>query len=219
MAAGVQSQFSRLPKKQLVFIAERLVDEDFPIGNPYDDNFENTYNILKESSAYFSIKPTQEDVEFFSKFLQINENLIADLFANNREQMKNRELIEQLEIPVAKSYNLNFETNGTCTYTEYKYQEFDSYDKDWVADSAEQQKQDGNWDMWDSSDSQPTEYENYEENDYNYGDVSEIDETEIKTESILDRLVIENTSDVIKCLDKKTLIKLKSIIESRLRLI
>ncbi len=217
--AAEQSQFSRLPKKQLLFISEKLIDEDFPIGNPYDDNFENTYNILKEASVYFSIESTQEDVEFFSKFLEINENLIADLFANNREQMKNRELIEQLEIPVAKSYNLHFEIDGSCTYTEYKYQEFDSYDKDWVTDSAEQQKQDGNWDMWDSNDEQPTEYENYEQNDYEYGDVSEIDETEIKTESILDRLVIENTSDVIKCLDKKTLIKLKSIIESRLRII
>jgi hypothetical protein len=217
--AAEQSQFSRLPKKQLLFISEKLIDEDFPIGNPYDDNFENTYNILKEASVYFSIESTQEDVEFFSKFLEINENLIADLFANNREQMKNRELIEQLEIPVAKSYNLHFEMDGSCTYTEYKYQEFDSYDKDWVTDSAEQQKQDGNWDMWDSNDEQPTEYENYEQNDYEYGDVSEIDETEIKTESILDRLVIENTSDVVKSLDKKTLIKLKSIIESRLRLI
>jgi len=217
--ASEQSQFSRLPKKQLLFISEKLIDEDFPIGNPYDDNFENTYNILKQASAYFSIESTQEDVEFFSKFLEINENLIADLFANNREQMKNRELIEQLEIPVAKSYNLHFEMDGSCTYTEYKYQKFDSYDKDWVTDSAEQQKQDGNWDMWDSNDEQPTEYGNYEQNDYEYGDVSEIDETEIKTESILDRLVIENTSDVVKSLDKKTLIKLKSIIESRLRLI
>ena len=217
--ASEQSQFSRLPKKQLLFISEKLIDEDFPIGNPYDDNFENTYNILKEASVYFSIESTQEDVEFFSKFLEINENLIADLFANNREQMKNRELIEQLEIPVAKSYNLHFEMDGSCTYTEYKYQEFDSYDKDWVTDSAEQQKQDGNWDMWDSNDEQPTEYGNYEQNDYEYGDVSEIDETEIKTESILDRLVIENTSEVIGSLDKKTLIKLKSIIESRLRLI
>lgn len=217
--ASEQSQFSRLPKKQLLFISEKLIDEDFPIGNPYDDNFENTYNILKEASVYFSIESTQEDVEFFSKFLEINENLIADLFANNREQMKNRELIEQLEIPVAKSYNLHFEMDGSCTYTEYKYQKFDSYDKDWVTDSAEQQKQDGNWDMWDSNDEQPTEYGNYEQNDYEYGDVSEIDETEIKTESILDRLVIENTSDVVKSLDKKTLIKLKSIIESRLRLI
>ena len=36
-----QSQFSRLPKKQLVFIAERLVDEDFPIGNPYETDFDD----------------------------------------------------------------------------------------------------------------------------------------------------------------------------------
>jgi hypothetical protein len=88
-----------------------------------------------------------------------------------------------------------------------------------VRDSASQQRQDGNWDMWDSNDVQPTEYENYEENDYEFGDVSEVDETKIETESILDRLVIENTSDVIKSLDKKTLMKLKSIIESRLRFI
>ena len=214
-----QSQFSRLPKKQLVFIAERLVDEDFPIGNPYDYNFDVVYETLKEVSRYFNIEPTQEDVEFFAKLLEINGELIGDLFANNKELMKNRELFEQLVIPVAKSYNLNFETNGTCTYTEYKSQEFDCYDKDWVRDSAEQQRQDGNWNMWDSKDIHPTEYENYEVNDYEFGDVSEVDETEIETESILDRLVIENTSDVVKCLDKKTLIKLKSIIESRLRVI
>ena len=213
------SQFSRLPKKGLLFISEKLINEDFPIGNPYNYNFDEAFNVLKNASKYFSIIPTQEDVEFFSKFLEINENLIADLFANNQEQMKNKGLIEQLEIPLAKSYNLHFETNGTCTYTEYKSQEFDCYDKDWVSDSAEQQRQDGNWDMWDSKDISPTEYENYEENDYVFGDVSEVDETEIETESILDRLVIENTSDVIKCLDKKTLIKLKSMIESRLRLI
>jgi hypothetical protein len=213
-----QSQFSRLPKKQLVFISEKLVDQEFPIGNPYD-GFESAYITLQEVSRYFSIEAVQEDVEFFAKFLELNENIIADLFANNRKQMNNRELIEQLEIPVAKSYNLHFETNGTCTYVEYKSQEFDCYDKDWVGDSASQQRDDGNWDMWDSKDVHPTEYENYEESDYVFGDVSEIDETEIKTESILDRLVIENTSDVIKCLDKKTLIKLKSIIESRLRII
>jgi hypothetical protein len=217
--AATQSQFSRLPKKQLAFIAEKLVDEDFPIGNPYISDFDSAYGTLQEVSKYFSVESTHEDVEFFSKFLEINEDIIADLFANNKEQMNNRQLIEQLEIPVAKSYDLHFETNGTCTYTEYKSQEFDCYDKDWVKDSASQQRDDGNWNMWDSKDIHPTEYENYEENDYEFGDVSEIDETEIKTESILDRLVIENTSDVIKCLDKKTLIKLKSIIESRLRII
>ena len=95
--AAEQSQFSKLSKKQLVFICEKLVDEDFPIGNPYTDDFDNAYDILQEVSKYFGVESTHEDVEFFAKFLQINDDLIADLFANNREQMNNRELIEQLK--------------------------------------------------------------------------------------------------------------------------
>jgi len=214
-----QSQFSRLPKKQLVFITEKLVDEDFPIGNPYTDDFDSAYATLQEVSKYFSIEPTHEDVEFFAKLLEINDEIIADLFANNKEQMKNRELIEQLVIPVAKSYNMDYSSWGTCSYTNYMVQEFDCYDRDWVTDSASQQNSDGNWNMWEGQETSPTEYENFEDSDYSFGDVYEIDETKIKTESILDRLVIENTSDVVKSLDKQTLIKLKSIIESRLRLL
>jgi hypothetical protein len=217
--AAEQSQFSRLPKKQLVFIAEKLVDEDFPIGNPYTDDFDSAYATLQEVSNYFSVESTHEDVEFFAKLLEINDEIIADLFANNKEQMKNRELIEQLVIPVAKSYNMDYSSWGTCSYTNYMVQEFDSYDEDWVTDSATQQNNDGNWNMWEGQETNPTEYENFEESDYSFGDVYEIDETKIKTESILDRLVIENTSDVVKSLDKQTLIKLKSIIESRLRLL
>ena len=212
-----QSQFSKLSKKQLVFIAEKLVDEDFPIGNPYQDDFENALSILEDVSKYFGLSATQEDVEFFAKLLEINDDLIADLFANNKEQMKNRELFEQLIIPVAKSYNMDYSSWGTCSYTNYMVQEFDSYDRDWVTDSAIQQNNDGSWNMWEGQETNPTEYENFEENNYSFGDVYEIDET--KTESILDRLVIENTSGVVNSLDKKTLLKLKSIIESRLRLL
>jgi hypothetical protein len=216
-----QSQFSKLPKKQLVFIAEKLVDEEFPIGNPYDSDFDGAYDILKQVANYFSLEATQEDVEFFSKFLEINENLIADLFANNREQMRNTSLIEQLVIPVAKTYDLHYTTWGSCTYTEYKAQYFDSYDKDWVRDSAEQQRNDGNWDMWDGRNVRDTDYENFEESDSTYNHVFNVDDKQetIYSESILDKLVIENTKDVVNSLDKNTLIKLKSIIESRLRLL
>jgi hypothetical protein len=210
-----QSQFSRLQKKQLVFIAEKLVDEDFPIGNPYGDNFDDAYQILKTISKYFSIEAVQEDIEFFAKFLEINDEIISDLFANNKEQMKNKELIEQLEIPVAKNYNLNYEADGSCTYIEYFSQEFDSYDEDWVRDSAEQQRQDGNWDMWDGRERRPTDYENFEMNDFNYGDVYEIDENPIR-ESLLSKLVLENTSNVINSLDRTTLIKLRNLINQKL---
>jgi hypothetical protein len=217
--AAEQSQFSRLPKKQLAFISEKLVDEEFPIGNPYDD-FDSAFDTLQEVSRYFSVEATQEDVEFFSKFLEINEELIAELFANNKEKMKDRGLIEQLEIPVAKSYKLNYSQWGTCSYTNYMSQEFDSYDKDWVKDSATQQSNDGNWNMWEGEERAKTDYDNFEESDYDFDDVYEVNEdgtTNYLGDSILDRLVIENTSNVVKSLDKKTLLKLKSIIESRLR--
>jgi hypothetical protein len=214
-----QSQFSKLSKKQLVSISVKLIDQDFPIGNPYESDYDDAYGILEEVSRYYSIEVTNEDVEFFSKFLEINDEIIADLFANNKEQMKNRELIEQLVIPVAKSYNMDYSSWGSCNYTNNMTQEFDSYDEEWVKDSATQQLNDGNWNMWDGQERSSTEYDDFQESDYRFDNVYEVDESKIKNESVLDRLVIENTSDVIDSLDKQTLIKLKSIIESRLRLL
>ena len=214
-----QSQFSKLSKKQLVFICEKLVDEDFPIGNPYDSDFDSAFNILQEVSKYFSLTSTHDDVEFFSKFLQINDDLIADLFANNKEEMKNRELFEQLVIPVAKSYNLNYSSWGSCSYTNYMVQEFDSYDEEWVKDSAQQQQSDGNWSQWEGRERRDTEYENFEESDYRFGDVYEVNENEPQNESLLGKLVVENTRDVVKSLDKKTLLELRRIIDSKLRLL
>jgi hypothetical protein len=216
--AAEQSQFSRLPKKQLAFIAEKLVDEDFPIGNPYTDDFDDAYEILQSVSKYFNIIVTHEDVEFFAKFLEINDNLVADLFANNREQINNRELIEQLVIPVAKSYNLDYDVNGSCTYTEYFTQEMDSYDKDWVLESATQRNNDGSWDMYNARERSPTDYENFEVNDYDYGRVYEVNDKPVQ-ESLLNKLVLENTSEVVNSLDRKTLLELRRIIDSKLRLL
>ena len=217
--AAEQSQFSKLSKKQLVFICEKLVDEDFPIGNPYDSDFDSAFNILQEVSKYFGISATHEDVEFFAKLLQINDDLIADLFANNKEEIKNRELFEQLVIPVAKSYNLDYSSWGSCSFTNYMVQEFDSYDEEWVKDSAHQQNSDGNWNMWEGSERRDTEYENFEESDYSFDDVYEVNENKPQNESVLGRLVVENTKDVVKSLDRKTLLELRRIIDSKLRLL
>jgi hypothetical protein len=215
-----QSQFSKLPKKQLAFICEKLINDEFPIGNPYDSDFDHAYNILQEVSRYFNISASHEDVEFFSKLLEINGEIIADLFANNREQMGNKELIEQLVIPVAKTYDLHYKTYGTCNFEEFLAQYFDCYDEDWVRDSANQQRNDGNWDFYDGRNVRETEYDSYEVSDESYGHVYEVKgdgETNKIKESVLDRLMIENTKDVVNSLDKKTLLKLKTIIESRLR--
>ena len=216
-----QSKFAGLSKKQLTLICEKLVDEEFPIGNPYDWGFDSAFEILKDISKYFSIDVNaQEDVEFFSKFLEINEDIIADLFANNREQMRNVSLIEKLQIPTPSVYIVNYDVDGSCTYTEYLSNTFSSYDESWVEDAAKQGYDDGNWDLYEGKVRAKTEYDNFEMNDYNFESVHRYYEKpkQIK-DSILNKLVVENTSEVIDSLDKDTLLKLKRMIDSKLRLI
>ena len=219
---AIQSQFSKLSKKQLVFICEKLIDEEFPIGNPYENDFDSAFSTLESISKYFNISIDIEDVEFFSKLLEINEDLVGELFANNRENIRNKELIDQLIIPKAEVYKLNYEIYGTCSFTEYKSQEFDSYDKYWVKDTAEQRRQDGSWDFWDGYDREVTDYENYQVDGETYGHVYKVEYKEKKdnfvSDSILDKLVIENTENVVSSLDRQTLLKLKSIIDSKLGL-
>ena len=156
-----------------------------------------------------------EDVEFFAKLLEINDDLIADLFANNKEQMRNKELIEQLVIPFAKTYNLLYDVWGTCNYTEYKQQEFDSYDKNWVKESAHQQMTDGDWSTWDGQDRRESEYDNYEESNWEFTSVYEVEDKPVQ-ETLLSKLVLENTFDVIDSLDRTTLIKLRNLINQKL---
>ena len=213
--AAEQSQFSKLPKKQLFIIAEKLIDDDFTTDNPYNNDYEDTYEILNNIGKYFNITVNYEDVEFFSKFMYINDNLLAELLDNP----KDKSLIERLEIPVAKTYDLHYTVWGSCTYTEYLAQKFDSYDKNWVSDSAEQQRQDGNWDYYNGRNIRDTEYDNIEESDSSYDNVYEVEDEKPTKESMLDRLVIENTKDVVNSLDKETLIELRRIIDSKLRLI
>ena len=210
--AASQSQFSRLPKKQLVRITEKLVDDGLYTDNPYQD-YDDNYKILSSVGKYFNIDVVDEDVQFFAKFIDINDDLLSKVFEPNGD----KSLIEKLVIPVAKTYELQYSVWGSCSYEEYLAQKFDSYDEDWVRDSADQQRQDGNWDTYDGYERRKTEYDNFEESDMSYDRVVEVDDNTNVRESLLDRLVVENTSEVVNSLDKQTLLKLNQIIESRLR--
>lgn len=216
-----QSKFSKFSKKQLALISEKLVDEEFPIGNPYSWGFDSAFEILKNISKYFSIDvDSQVDVEFFAKFLEINEDIIADLFANNREQIRNMDLIERLEIPKPSVYVVNYNVDGSCTYTEYLHDKFSSYDEEWVDDSVRQAHDDGNWDLYSGSVRARTDYDNYEMDDYTIEGINRYYEKPKQIgDSVLNKLVIENTSSVVNSLDKKTLLELRRIIDSKLRLL
>lgn len=206
-----QSQFSRLSKKQLFFISEKLINEDFPTDNPYHD-YSDAYNKLENIGKYFNISVVDEDVQFFVKFLDINSDLLEEIIETG-----DKSLVNGFEIPVAKTYELQYSVWGTCSFTDYLAQKFDSYDKDWVMDSANQQREDGNWDFYDGYNTRESDYENFEESDESYDRVTEVNDDDSKlSESLLDKLVLENTQDVIQSLDKSTLLKLRTLINSRL---
>ena len=210
--AAEQSQFSRLPKKQLFRISERLIDEGFETNNPYE-NYDDNYEILEDIARVFSMDVNDEDVQFFAKFLYINDGIIAKI-------MEKSDILsyEDLIIPVAKTYELQYTTWGSCFYEEYLGQKFDAYDEDWVIDSADQQRNDGNWDTYDGYSREDTNYEDYQESDFSYNKVVEVNDSTNVTEPIKEQK-FNKTSKVISTLDKESLLELKKIIDSRLRLL
>lgn len=205
-----QSVFSRYPKKQLVFISERLIDKEFDI-NLYDTNeYEESYNKLEEIGKYFNESISDEDVQFFAKFIEINDGVLTKIFEGDKS------LIESLVIPIAKDYEVEYTVDGTCDYTEYYSHKVSSYEKGWVDSMIQHQYGEGGFDFYNGQ-LENTDYDNYEMNEWDIQKVSEV-ESSVK-ESLLSKLVLENTQDALNSLDKKTLIKLKSIIDSRLRLL
>jgi len=212
--AAEQSQFQNVSKKMLYTISNLLIEEDdaWTQGNPYDsDGFDARYQELQNVGKYLGFTVVHEDVEFFAKFIEINDRMIERITNGDKS------FIDSLVIPTAKEFRLEYTVWGTCSYTDNMYQNFSSYDETWVIDSAEQQRNDGNWDLWDGVNVSDTEYENYEGSDYSFDRVKP--KPKQQQESLLSKLVIENTENVVESLDKQTLMKLKSVIESRLRLL
>jgi hypothetical protein len=206
-----QSNFSRFPKKQLVFIASKIVDDGFDwqsLDNDYENEYEDCEKTLKNVSSYFNEPVVEEDVQFFAKFLEINDDLLSQIFENN-----DKTLIEQLIIPQANDYLIEYTVNGSCTFEEEYESTFSSYDKNWVLGSLEVQRNDGNWDFY-SGTLKDTHYDNWEMNDWEVDKVKEAPNN--VQESLLDKLVLENTQSSIKSLNKKTLLKLRTLINSRL---
>jgi len=198
-----QSQFSRLPKKQLVLICEKLIDNNFPSGNPYDDyNYVSHMGTLIKIANYFGMSVVDEDVQFFAKFIEINDKILSKIF-----ETKDKSLYEQLVIPISKRYKVGYQQYGTCTYTEYLETTWDSYDEDWVTDSLRMAREDGNWDLYDGK-SIDMEYDNYDMNDFQFDDVTEMEDVQIES---------CNKNKIIESLDKKTLLELRGLIDDRLK--
>jgi hypothetical protein len=203
-----ESVFSKLPPKILILIVKLIIEGGFNIKNPYNE-FDKNFLMLEKIASNFGIPYIfNYDVEFMSKFITDNKETIDEIF-----KIKNKSLLEKLIYPKNKKFKVNYVVFET-KYVKQSYNtEWLSYDEKFVISSIKEARNDGNFD-----DYQGNLY-NEELIDSDFNDITFNDFTEItsnKNESILDRLVIENTSSVIDSLDRDTLINLRNIINSRL---
>jgi hypothetical protein len=202
-----QSQFSNQPKKILYTIAQKLISDDF--DEEYStDTYDSNHTILSDISRMFSIDVVDdEDVQFFTKFIEINKKLISEISETN-----DRSLIDKLVIPIAKTYEMRYSTWGSCTYEEFLKQDIDSYDEGWVRISILRNEADGYWNTYEGSQYSEPQYDNYEESDWAIDSVHESNEN-------IQENNFKKTTKVISSMDKKSLLELKNIIDSRLRLL
>ena len=196
-----QSIFSKLPKNQLVFICEQLINGDFEVFHPYDDYYDS-YEVLEKAAEYFGMSVVDEDLQFFAKLIQLNAKLLDNIF-----ETKDKKLYNQLIIPVAKNYKLHYYQKGSCLFRERYETTWACYDEKWVIDSASQMRDDGNWDL-SEGELMDTVYDDYEYHDWDFLSTEEMNDN--ISESKLKNSIIES-------LNKKTLLELRGLIDSRLR--
>lgn len=205
-----QSQFSKLSKKQLLkAVIPYLLENDYSIS-PYinKDTYDECWDVVTTLSKIYGINSQVEDIEFFSKLLSLNSKLIEEY-----EETNDTTLSEKLVLPEMKPYQFNYNTWGTCTYTEFYETRVWSYDENWVGPGIKMSEEDGNWYTGDGNYRIQPEYENFEESGWEIDSIEEYPSEPIKEQTF------NKTSKVISTLDKESLLELRKIIDSRLSLL
>jgi hypothetical protein len=203
----IQSTFAQKPKSLLAMISSQLIKNDFDYETPYND-FDTNHRILEEVGKYFGEEIMNEDVQFFAKFIEVNEETLTELY-----ETKNKSLYNKIIIPIPKDYQIRYSIWGSCTYEEYYKDTITSYDEYWVRDMVQEDYNNGNFELYEGIHVN-TEYDNHEMNDWSINDISEVENVR---ESLFTKLVLENTSSVLDSVDKNTLLKMKSLIDNKLR--
>jgi hypothetical protein len=202
------SQLRNSPPRILIEIFSLLLSTDFDYGDPYDD-YEKNKELLENSSRWASVDVDSLDVEFMAAFISKNENLIESF---NSDGVNPNEIISRLVIPEMKEYRISYEIWGSAVLTEQYSTKRDSYSESLAKNSLRHEYHEGEFDYYQGK------YEGYETDNFEADnfEITWVESVNESKKSILSRLVIENTSEVLNDLDKRTLIELRNLINQKL---
>lgn len=204
------SKLSKLPNKVLFNICQNLIDEaKFNYDEPYDDYDENQ-EYLEQAANWTGEKIEHEDVEFISVLISDN----FELFEKVKEgEIDKKAVIEELVKPQLYTYSIDYEVWGPATLTEKYEIKRKSYSESLAKDGLKHDYFEGNMSYYDG-DYQENESDNFEPDNFDITWVNQVQNENKK--SILSKIVVENTTEVLDNLDKKTLIELRNIINQKL---
>ena len=205
------SLFHNYPKKILAFIIKELLDNNFNWKSPYDDA-EDNIEIVEKVTAPFGEPISDIDMEFFAKLIEINESISNEI--SNSPFKKS--LYDTLQLPEVEKYEVHWKEYGSCTFKRFFRDTWFSYDENWVESGMNKGNNDGSYEKWSAEND--TDYEDFDTYDDTYTSIEKIQNNKTTNESILDKLIKEDTSYAIDSLDRKSLIILKSIIDKKLGL-
>jgi hypothetical protein len=208
------SELENLNPKHLVYLAQKMIDEGFSGKNPYDE-YDTLSADLLDAVKYFGMKyVTRLDIEFLASFINVNDEILAQLF--DSETQNKQELYRQLEIPKPEKYTYDIIASGHGYVTEtYKHTEL-TYNPEWIPTMVDALRYNSDEFEYYDGDLINTLVDEFEVTNLEVDDVFRVMSQSSLKESILKRLVIENTESMIDSLDFQTLIDLKRIIEKKL---
>ena len=208
------SELENLNPKHLVYLAQKMIDEGFSGKNPYDE-YDTLSADLLDAVKYFGMKyVTRLDIEFLASFINVNDEILAQLF--DSETQNKQELYRQLEIPKPEKYTYDIIASGHGYVTEtYKHTEL-TYNPEWIPTMVDALRYNSDEFEYYDGDLINTLVDEFEVTNLEVDDVFRVLNQNSLKESILKRLVIENTESMIDSLDFQTLIDLKRIIDKKI---
>jgi phage regulator Rha-like protein len=85
-------------------ICKELIDKGFESGNPYSGYvYNDNQDTLTDVAKFFGMVVVDLDVEFFSKFLEMNDETLSQIF-----ETKDKTLYDKLIIPQSKKFKINY---------------------------------------------------------------------------------------------------------------
>lgn len=202
------SVMKRQPIRLLLKFSQVLKGIGFNYNDPFDDEYESI-NKISNITSWIGEKMNMDDAEFMAAFMKENEELIEQL---ENKEISIQEASEIATVPELKKFKMFYEIWGPATLTEKYSTTWESYFESWAKKSLRYSYNEGEFDYF-QGDYDSHETDNYEPDNFDITYVQSLDETK---KPILDKLVVENTKELIDNLDRDTLIQLRNLIIQKL---